>query len=278
MADTAFQTMYRQELIDGFERRSSILRDTTTTEGVIKGNSIVFDVIDSGGASAVTRGVNGLIPARTDNNTQYTCPLTEWHDLAKKTNYNIFASQGDQRGKMQDTTMAVINRKVDDQIITELATSTLYAGLAATTLSIAKVTNAIAILGTNNVPIDGNIAGLLTPAAWAYLLQVKEVTSKDYVNDSKLIDMPIRFRWAGITWMVHTALPGAGTASERLFVYHKSSIGHGMDVKGIQSPVGYDEEQDYSWARCSAYMGAKLLQNSGVVSIRHDGSGLAATA
>jgi len=278
MADTAFQTMYRQELIQGFERRQSILRDTCTTEGVIKGNTIVFDVIDSGGATAVTRGVNGLIPSRTDNNTQYSCALTEWHDLAKKTNYNVFASQGDQRGAMQDTTMAVINRKVDDQIITELATSTLYAGLTATTLSIAKALQAVAILGNNNVPIDGRIAGLLTPAAFAYLLQVKEVTSKDYVNDSKLIDMPIRFRWAGITWMVHTGLPGNGTASERLFVYHKSAIGHGMDVKGIQSPVGYDEEQDYSWARCSAYMGAKLLQNSGVVSIRHDGSGLAATA
>jgi hypothetical protein len=278
VADTAFQTMYRQELIQGFERRQSLLRQTVTTEGVIKGNSIVFDVIDSGGASAVTRGVNGLIPARTDNNTQYTCPLTEWHDLAKKTNYNVFASQGDQRAAMQDTTMAVINRKVDDQIISELATGTLYAGTTATTLSIAKALQAIAILGNNNVPIDGNISGLLTPAAWAYLMQVKEVTSKDYVNDTKLVDAPIRFRWAGVIWMVHTALPGNGTANERLFVYHKSAIGHGMDVKGIQSPVGYDEEQDYSWARCSAYMGPKLLQNSGVVSIRHDGSGIAATA
>lgn len=278
MADTAFQTQYRQELIAGFERRQSLLRQTCTTEGVIKGNSIVFDVVDSGSASAQTRGVNGLIPARTDNNTQYTCTLTEWHDLVKKTGFNIFASQGDQRGVMQDTSMAVINRKVDYQIITELATATNFAGLAATTLSIQLVTRALAILGNNNVPIDSNLSGLLTPAAWAYLLQVKEVTSKDYVGDSKLVDAPIRFRWAGVTWQVHSALPGVGTSSETLFVYHKSAIGHGMNVAGIQSPVGYDEEQDYSWARCSAYMGAKLLQNSGVVCIRHDGSGMAATA
>ncbi len=278
MADTAFQTMYRQELIDGFERRQSLLRQTCTTEGVIKGNSIVFDVIDSGGAQAVTRGVNGLIPGRTDNNTQNTCTLTEWHDLVKKTNYNIFASQGDQRGKMQDTSMAVINRKVDDQIIAELATSTQYAGLSSTTLSMQLALRARTILGNNNVPMDRQIVGLLTPAAENYLLQVKEVTSNDYVTDSKIVDAPNQFFWAGIMWIVHTGLPGIGTNNERLFVYHKSSIGHGMDVKGIQSPVGYDEEQDYSWARCTAYMGAKLLQNSGVVSIRHDGSGMAATA
>lgn len=278
MADTAFQTMYRQELIAGFERRQSILRQTCTTEGVLKGNSIVFDVIDSGGASAQTRGVNSLIPARSDNNTQYTCSLTEWHDLAKKTGYNIFASQGDQRGAMQDTTMAVINRKIDDQIITELATATNFAGTTATTLSMQLVTRALAILGNNNVPIDGNLSGVISPAGWAYLMQVKEVTSKDYVNDTKLLDAPIRFRWAGVTWLVHSAVPGVGTSSETLFVYHKSAIGHGMNTAGIQSPVGYDEEQDYSWARCSAYMGAKLLQNSGVVGIRHDGSGMAATA
>jgi hemin uptake protein HemP len=43
----------------------------------------------------------------------------------------------------------------------------------------------------------------------------------------------------------------------------------------MASPVGYDEEQDYSWARASAFMGSKLLQNSGVVVITHDGSAYA---
>lgn len=278
MADTAFQTTYRQELILGFERRQSMLRQTCTTEGQIKGQSIVFDVVDSGSASAVTRGVNGLIPSRADNNTQYTCTLSEWHDLVKKTNFNIFASQGNQRAVMQETSMAVINRKIDDQIIDELENATQYAGTTATTLSIDKAMHAVAVVTGNNVPLDGNIHGLLTPAAFAYLMQTKEVTSKDFVNDPKLTNLPMMFRWAGIVWMVHTGLPGAGTSSEKLFVYHKAAIGHGMDVNGLQSPVGYDEEQDYSWARCTAYMGAKLLQNSGVCVIRHDGSAYAATA
>lgn len=277
MADTAFQTQYRQELVAAFEREQSLLRQTTTTEGSIRGNAIVFDVYGSGNASAVTRGVNGLIPARADDQTQYTCTLTEWHDLVRKTNFNVFASQGNQRAAMQRTTMGVINRKIDDQIITELATGTNDAGATAGPMTLNRVMYALAILGNNNVPIDGNLFGLLTPAAWAYLMQTKEVTAKDYVDNSRLPEAPTQFKWAGVTWMVHTGLPSVGTASAKCFVYHRSAIGHGMNVAGLQSPVGYDEEQDYSWARCSSYMGAKLLQNSGVVVIAHDDSAFAAT-
>lgn len=279
MADTAFQTQYRNELINGFERRESLLRKTCTTEGIITGNAIVFDVVDSGGATAQTRGVNGLISARADNNTQYTCTLTEWHDLVRKTRWNIFASQGDQRAVMQDTSMAVLNRKMDDQIITELATATQYAGLTAGPLTMDLALRAIGVVLGGNVPLDGNVHGVISVAGFLYLMQIKEVTSKDYVGEvDRLTSLPREFYWAGLRWIVHNALPGVGTTSEKLFVYHKAAIGHGMDKAGLQSPVGYDEEQDYSWARCSGFMGAKVLQNSGICVIRHDGSGFAATA
>ena len=55
-------------------------------------------------------------------------------------------------------------------------------------------------------------------------------------------------------------------------MYHKTAIGHAANTGGVQTPVGYNEEQDYSFARASMYMGAKLLQNSGVVVFTHDGS------
>jgi hypothetical protein len=79
MAESAPQTQYRQELIAEFEEGMSWLRRTTVTEAVIKGNQATFLVGGSGGASAVTRGINGLIPARADSLTQLTATLTEWH-------------------------------------------------------------------------------------------------------------------------------------------------------------------------------------------------------
>ena len=67
MSDHAFQTQYRNEFIAGFEQTQSLVRNTVTTESQIKGNQAVFLVADSGDATAVTRGLNGLIPARADN-------------------------------------------------------------------------------------------------------------------------------------------------------------------------------------------------------------------
>lgn len=285
MTDTAFQNAYRNEFVIGFEQHQSLLRDTCTTETIVKGQTCIFLVADSGSAKAKTRGTNGLIPARADNNTQYTCTLEEWHDLVRKTGFNVFASQGDQRQIMQMTSMGVVNRKTDDQIITELATATHTTG-AAVVGGVSLFTKARVILGNNAIPWDGNVACLVTPAFLGYLEAAPEFTKAEYVdlrpyagaeNASFKDKPPQAYRWRNCWIIEHPNLPGAGTNAEQCFLYHKSSIGHAMDTKGMQTPVGYDEEQDYSWARVSAYMNAKLLQNSGVVVINHDGSAFAAS-
>lgn len=275
MAETAFQTVYRDEFIAGFEQRQSLVRNTVTTEAEVKGNSAVFLVADSGSAAAVTRGVNGLIPARADNLTQNTATLAEWHDLVRRTGFNLYASQGDGRRIMQDTTMGVLNRKVDADIIAALEAGTQDTGTAAT-MSLSLAMYGLTILGNNSVPLDGNVSALITPAAYAYMMQTKEFASVDYVNNKPFEGSLTQFRWAGVNWIVHPNLTGKGTSAEKCIMYHKSAIGHACDMASIQTAVGYDEEQDYSFARASAYMGSKLLQNTGVVIINHDGSAFAA--
>ena len=278
MADTAFQTQYRQEFIAGFEQKQTLLRDTVTTEAVIKGNTAVFLVADSGAAEAVTRGVNGLIPARADNNTQNSCVLQEWHDLVRKTGFNVFASQGNQRAIMQDTTMGVINRKIDSQIITELNTATNDTGATATG-SVSMFQHGRVILGNNSVPWDSNITLLCTPAFLAYLEQAPEFANAQYVDirpyagqEPSWRDKPMAYRWRNCLIVEHPNLPGKATSAEKCFLYHKNAIGHASNTGGVTTPVGYDEENDYSFARASIFMGAKLLQNSGIVVLNHDGS------
>ena len=90
-------------------------------------------------------------------------------------------------------------------------------------------------------------------------------------------DAPMAYRWRNCLIMEHPNLPGKGTSSEKSFLFHKSAIGHAMDTAGLQSPVGYDEEQDYSWARASGNFGSKLLQNQGIVQMLHDGSAYVAS-
>jgi hypothetical protein len=283
MADTAFQIQYRQEFIQAFEQHQTLLRETVTTEAVIKGQQAVFLVAGSGSSTAVTRGLNGRIPARADSNTQNTCTLQEWHDLVRKTGFNIFASQGNQRAVMQMTTMAVINRQIDLLIINELNTGTITIGATGTIPSVSLFQNGRVKLSNASVPWDSNITLLCQPSFLAYMEQATEFANAQYVDmrpyagqdNPSWKDKPMAYRWRNALLVEHPNLPGKGTSSEKSFLYHKTAIGHAMDTAGVESPVGYEEEQGYSWARASAFMGAKLLQNTGVVVITHDGSALA---
>jgi len=282
MADTAFQTQYRQEFISAFEQKQSLLRDTVTTEAVIKGNTAVFLVAGSNNASAQNRGVNGLISARADDLDQTSATLREWHDLVRKTDFNVFASQGNQREIMQMTTMAVINRKIDSEILTTLNTGTVTIGSSATLPSVSLFQNARVKLSNAEVPWDSNITLCCAPAFLAYLEQTTEFSNAQYVDmrpyagqDPSWRDKPMAYRWRNTLIIEHPNVPGVGTSSEISFLYHKSAVGHAADVAGIETPVGYNEEQGYSWARCSLKMGSALLQNTGVVVITADGSAYA---
>jgi hypothetical protein len=139
-------------------------------------------------------------------------------------------------------------------------------------------------LANASVPWDSNITLLCQPSFLAYLEQATEFANADYVNvrpyagsdqNASWRDKPAAYRWRNCLILEHPNLPGKGTSSEKSFMYHKSAVGHAINTAGIVSPVGYDEEQDYSWARASAYMGALLLQNAGVVVATHDGSAYA---
>lgn len=282
MSDTAFKTQYRDEFIAGFEMRQSLLRTTCVTQTMPEpngGNAVVFLTVDSGSASAVSRGVNGMIPARPDNETQNTCTLVEWHDLPRKTRFNIFASQGDQRAMMQMTSMAVINRKIDDDIIAQLDTATNDCG-AATTANLNLVMKARTILGVNYIPLEeqDNLFAVVTPAFIGYLMQVKEFANAAYVT-TQPFNGPARAyrRWAGFNWVEHARLTGVNTSSEKCYFFHRNAIGHAADADTAKVAVGYMEEQDYYYARTSIFMGSKLLQNSGVVQVLHDGSAFVAT-
>lgn len=278
MASTAFQTIYRQEFIASFEERSSHLRNACTTSANINGNTAVFLVAGSGGASAVTRGVNGLIPARSDDLTQNSCTLSEWHDLPQRTSFNIESSQGDARRIMQESSMGVINRKMDELVIEQLDTATQDTGTSAT-MSLSLVAKALAILGNAEVPIqeEDNMFALVSPAAYFYLMQIPAFTSADYVDIKPFAGSIKRYRrWFGVNWIMHPNLTGNGTSTEDCYVFHRSAIGLATN-KDIRVAVGTDEEQDYSYVRTSVFMGAKLLQNTGVVNINHDGSAYVAS-
>ncbi len=279
MTDQAFVTQYRNEHIAAFEQNYSVLRATCVQEAVIKGNQAVFLVSGSGGLSAVTRGVNGLIPFNTVENIQNTAVLVEYHAPFERTGFNIFASQGDQRRIMQKASVDVMNRNIDQVILDELGTATLTTGSAGKA-TLAMIAKAKVILGNNKVPTTeaDNMFGIISPAFEAYPMQMPEFSNADYVDVKPFIGPARRMlRWYGVNWIVHQGLNGLGTASEECFLYHKNAIGHAANSKEMSVLVDYDGKQDLSWSRATLWHGAKKLQNSGIVKMLHDASEFAAS-
>jgi hypothetical protein len=198
--------------------------------------------------------------------------------MPQKTNFDVLRAQADQRQIMISESQSVINRKVDDLIIDQLALGTIDTGTAATTMTARLFGKAMTTLFNSNVPSDGQIFALLTPAAWEYLTEDKRFASSDYVNmkpnaEGPPTGMEAR-RFKGAVIMMHTGLPGVGTSAAKCFVWHKRAVGHAFAPQSLRPVAGYNEEQDYHYVRSSIYMGAKLLQNAGVVYINHDDSAL----
>lgn len=276
MADTAFQKQYRQEFIAGFEKRQSLARHTVTTEIMVKGNEAIFLVADTNDAEAVTRGVNGRIPGRPDNLNQFTATLTEWHDKPERTDFNIFASQADGRRIMQQGSMGVINRKVDKDIHSALDGATNDAGALTQTNQgtlLAEILDLGVTLSENEANDEyDNIFALITPALRANLQTIRQFSSADYVKLQAFERVPKSkaFNWQGINWIVDSALTGVGGATAQCYIYNKRAVGHACDMERLSTLVGYNEEDAYSWARTSAYLGSKILQQSGVIKFTHN--------
>jgi len=276
MPNSALQTAFRDETIAGFEKNKSLLSQTVTTEYDVRAGNATFLVADSGGRTATTRGLNGLIPAGVDNLNQYTVPLTEWHDKVIRTSYNLWASQGDGQAIMQRTVRAGLNRKRDEDIIAALSTSTQLTPSAGVAANLSMIAQAKTILG-NNFASGGDVYGVITSAFHGHLMKLREFTSTDWVDGKKYErseedDMNVSFEWYGVKWIVNDALPGVNTPLAKCYMYNKRAVGHACDTDGMTVEADYRAEQNYSWAMSTAYMGTALLQQAGVVTMPHDDS------
>jgi hypothetical protein len=264
------QTLYRDEYVASFEVRQSYLRDAVTTESMVKGNNAIF-LVTGRSDTMKERGVDGLIPAANELDSQITINLKEMHHRATVTGWDIFTGQGDRRRILQERGMKAANKEIDDTILTALdATTTTYNSGSAVTLTYGRLVDILSELYEAEVDNDGQICCVWSPKQFARILTFAQATSIDYVNQKPLVDGPQPFRFLGAMHLMHPRVPGAGGATAKGFVFHKAAIGHAIDTAGIKTDIGFNGEHDYSYARHSLFHGAKILQNSGVIEVVND--------
>lgn len=279
MTVQAAKTIFREEFIAAYEQSKSLLSAATSPATMTEGLTSTFLIAGSGGQRAVTRGQNGQIPYNTPSNSQVSVTLVEKHAPYELTGFDIFASQGNQKQIMQDASLAVIRRDQDLIILAELANATQDYGSGS--LEIGTIAMSKAILGQNFVDTSNpdDMFWVISPAAEAYLMQMPEFASADYVSVLPMEGGAARNyrRWMGSNWIVSALVTGVGTASEVLYNFHRSALGYAMNMGAEKIAIGYDEKQDTSWSRATIYHAAKILQNNGIIKVAHDGSAAVAT-
>jgi hypothetical protein len=277
----AQQAVYRERAVKAFERTTSVLRPCVTSDTINRGGTVYFLVAGSGGATAVTRGADGLIPPGDDSQTQVPVIFREDHYLIYRNGFNIFTAQGQQLDIMRDAGNAVVNRKMDQIIIQAIETGTVTLG-AITTMT-QDVANKIVVKLRNafvgEQESDGEIYVLLSPAGFAYLNNITSFANADYSNTGGKMQEGIpqigRWKyWLGVNWGEHTGLTGVGTAACTCLAWHKAAIGHTISPAGLDAYIGREEAQDRSVVRHTVYHGAARLQNSGIVKFVHDDTAL----
>jgi Phage capsid protein len=234
--DTSFITSYEAKVAEVFQRQGSYLKDAVRVKDNVIGSTAVFQKIGKG--TATTKARHGTITPMNQTHTAPSVTLQDfyagdWVDKLDEAKINI-----NERDAIASGGAMALGRKVDDQITTVLDTTT-------STVITLTVTSKAAVLATaiefaeaawdNDVPNDGQVYAVVTPRYWSQLMTLEQFNRSEFVDSSGMTfkQGPAVGRgkwkdWMGIKWKMQTGLPGAGTATAKVWIWHKMAIGYAV--------------------------------------------------
>ncbi len=266
--DLAFQQEFGAGVHVAYQRQGSKLRNTVRQKNNVKGESTTFQKVGKGTASQ--KGRHGDIPPMNLDHSPVKCDLTDWYagDYVDDLDALKLDSAVDELQVAQNAGAYALGRETDAAIIAEMDTVTNYAGTGADGLTKAKVQTALAMLGDADVPDDGQRFAIVGWKQWNDLLNIQEFANADYVGDT---DLPWKGsqakNWLGTLWMPHSGLTKDGSDIRYCYWYHKTAIGHACG-KDITTDVQWIAPKAANWVGHRMSMGAKLIDNTGIVSMR----------
>lgn len=271
----SFVRQYESDVHDEFQRRGTKLLSTIRWKSEVVGTSTTFQKIGTG--TATTKSRHGTITPMNQDHTAIVCTLSDFYagdfvDKLDESKINIDERQAIARGGAN-----AIGRKVDDQIITILNSTTqatqAWVLTSAATIR-ASLVEMVEALDANDVDDDGDRWGLLTPRAWSQALMVNEFSSADFVGaDLPFVKRTQARSWMGVNWMRHTGLPGVATTTANVYVYHKMSTGYASAAHGGGNSDNGPIVSDITWHgdRASHFVnnmmsgGSCLIDDLGVI-------------
>lgn len=282
----SFVRQYESEVHHLFQRQGGYLRSAVRTKDNVVGTSTTFQKIGKG--VATTKARHGVITPMNQDHTAMVCTLSDfyagdWVDKLDEAKINH-----DERMAIAQGGAWALGRKVDDQIITELDTTTQTA-VTWTFTSVHTVENSllgtVRALDSLDVPNDGMRFVALSPLAYSAAMKVDSFASSDYVS---IGNMPFEQgapvftwrRWMNANWTTHTGLPSVGSSGTKGFAWHKNAVGYATGAHAGNAAQNQSVQADITWHgdRAAHFVnhmmsgGAKLIDDTGVIELTLDDS------
>lgn len=279
--DTAFITQYEKDVHHVFQRQGSYLLNAVFHKPNVVGSTTVFPKIGTG--VATTKARHGTITPMNQTHTAPSATLADfyagdWVDKLDEAKTNIDVKMAYAKGGAM-----ALGRKIDDQITTILDTTT------ESTITI-TVTSKATVLATalqfaesawdNNVPNDGEVYAAVSPRYWSQLMTIDAFSRAEWVGTDGLpfkagpsVGLGKWKEWMGIKWKMQTGLPGMGTATSKVFIWHKSAVGYASAKSAGNVAGNAAVAADITWHgdRAAHFVnhmmsgGAVLIDTTGVI-------------
>lgn len=290
---TAFITDYNATFHEVFQRQGAYLLNTVRYEPNVIGSTHRFQLVGKG--TAVTKARHGTITPMNQAHTTADATITDlyagdWYDKLDESKLSI-----NEKMAIADGGAKALGRAIDDQILTAL-NGTTQAVQTITVSSEAAVRNSwlqmLANLMKNDIQNDGNIFGVMSPQSWAHLMTVKQFSSSDWVDSGGrpfTEGMPtggLFKNWMGVKWIMHSGVPGAGTASSKAWLYHRRAVGYAAAAAAGNIAGNASAVADITWHgdRAAHFInhwcsgGAVLIEDTGVIEGTIDDTAAIATS
>ncbi len=175
--DQSFVRQFEAEVHEAYQRMGSKFRQTVRAKGSVRSSSTTFQKVGHGSASTKSR--HGLVPVMTIDHTAIECVLTDyyagdWIDKLDEMKINI-----DERYVIANAGAYALGRKIDELIIGGLDASTNYAGLNTDGLTKDKILTAFEMMGSADIPDDGQRFAVIGWKQWAELLDIPEFANAE---------------------------------------------------------------------------------------------------
>lgn len=263
--DLAFIKNFEAEVHIQYQQMGSKLRNTVRMKDNIIGATTTFQKVGKGTAS--TKARHGKVPVMNVDHQPVECVLVDyyagdWVDKLDELKTNINEQQ-----VVAKAGAYALGRKSDELIISQLATSTKYAGENSDGLTKEKILAAFELLGEADVPDDGQRFAAVGWKQWSELLNIQEFANADYIGSDELPWKATQAkRWLGTLWLPHSGLPRTGNVRS-CFWYHKTAVGHGIGSE-VKTDITWHGDRAAHFVNNMMSQGACLIDPAGIVTLR----------